>query len=60
MDKRLADGEGFEPPVGIVPTAVFKTAALDHSATHPNDDCDNPRRRCLSFAYPGVKSHNYP
>src|SRR3989304_1808206 len=30
-----ADGEGFEPTVDVTPTAVFKTAALDHSATHP-------------------------
>ncbi len=30
----LADGEGFEPPVPCG-TAVFKTAAIDHSATHP-------------------------
>ena len=31
---RLAEEEGFEPPVGL-PTAVFKTAAFDHSATPP-------------------------
>jgi hypothetical protein len=30
----LAEGEGFEPPVGC-PTAVFKTAALDRSAIPP-------------------------
>lgn len=30
----LAEAEGFEPPVGC-PTAVFKTAAFDHSATLP-------------------------
>lgn len=29
-----ADGEGFEPPVPCG-TAVFKTAAIVHSATHP-------------------------
>jgi hypothetical protein len=27
---------GIRTPGGISPTAVFKTAALDHSATHPN------------------------
>ena len=27
---RLAEGEGFEPPVGC-PTAVFKTAAIDRT-----------------------------
>gem|GEM_PF-6909685 len=31
-----AEEERFELPVGC-PTAVFKTAALDHSATPPND-----------------------
>ena len=30
-----AEGEGFEPPVGLSPTAVFKTAALVHSAIPP-------------------------
>ena len=34
-DKAPADGEGFEPPVPFWGTAVFKTAAFDHSATHP-------------------------
>ena len=28
------DGEGFEPPE-VLPSAVFKTAALNHSANHP-------------------------
>ncbi len=30
----LAEGEGFEPPVGC-PTTVFKTAALNRSANPP-------------------------
>jgi hypothetical protein len=30
----LAEGEGFEPPVGC-PTTVFKTAAFNHSANPP-------------------------
>jgi hypothetical protein len=30
----LADEEGFEPPEPLGST-VFKTAAIDHSATHP-------------------------
>lgn len=34
LHKDLTDGEGFEPPVGN-PTPVFKTGALNHSATHP-------------------------
>jgi rare lipoprotein A len=31
----LAEGVGFEPTVELAPTAVFKTAALNHSATLP-------------------------
>ena len=30
----MANGEGFEPP-DVLPPAVFKTAALNLSATHP-------------------------
>ncbi len=30
----IADGVGFEPTEGF-PSAVFKTAAFNHSATHP-------------------------
>lgn len=33
----LAEAEGFEPPVPDG-TAVFKTAAFDHSATPPRAD----------------------
>ena len=33
-DRYLADGVGFEPTV-VLPTSVFKTAALSRSATHP-------------------------
>ncbi|ESE43086.1 hypothetical protein SHD_0261, partial [Shewanella decolorationis S12] len=29
--------QGFEPWVGYKPTPVFKTGALNHSATPPND-----------------------
>jgi hypothetical protein len=36
----LADGVGFEPTRGQKPLAVFKTAALNHSATHPF--CNGP------------------
>ncbi len=32
----MAEGEGFEPPVPCG-TAIFKTAALNHSATLPNE-----------------------
>ena len=31
----MAEGQGFEPWVGYKPTPVFKTAALNHSATLP-------------------------
>ena len=31
----MADEEGFEPPEPLGST-VFKTAAIDHSATHPS------------------------
>ena len=32
----LAEREGFEPPVPFS-TSVFKTGAIDHSATSPKD-----------------------
>ncbi len=32
-----ADGEGFEPPEPFG-SAVFKTAAIVHSATHPTNE----------------------
>jgi hypothetical protein len=34
IDKMLAEGEGFEPPVPVG-TVVFKTTAIDHSAIPP-------------------------
>ena len=41
----LADEEGFEPPEPLGST-VFKTAAIDHSATHPSEcaEMDNSER----------------
>jgi len=33
--KGLSGWGGIRTPGGLTPTAVFKTAALDHSATHP-------------------------
>ena len=46
-DSALADGVGFEPtnPCGL---AVFKTAALNHSATHPD-------QAAMPLALPGAK-----
>ncbi len=37
--KGLSGWEGIRTPGGLSPTAVFKTAALDHSATHPKGCC---------------------
>jgi len=34
-DERKCGWGGIRTPGGLSPTAVFKTAALDHSATHP-------------------------
>ncbi len=34
LDKKMAERVGFEPTVGY-PTAVFKTAALNHSTISP-------------------------
>jgi hypothetical protein len=44
-DGVLADGEGFEPPDPFGST-VFKTAALNRSATHPL-----PTLRAVSMGY---------
>ena len=33
---KISGWERIRTPGGLSPTAVFKTAALDHSATHPN------------------------
>jgi hypothetical protein len=41
----LAEGVGFEPTVGL-PTAVFKTAAIVHSATPPRIGGDAEHARC--------------
>ena len=34
----LAEREGFEPPGGYKPPTVFKTAALNRSATSPSEN----------------------
>ena len=31
----LADGRGFEPPLGFRPKHTFQACAFNHSATHP-------------------------
>jgi hypothetical protein len=48
-----AEGEGFEPPVGC-PTAVFKTAALVHSAIPPGFLFGPVRARAFYHAEIGV------
>gem|GEM_PF-2385041 len=35
LKEKLAERVGFEPTVGVKPTAVFETAAFVHSATSP-------------------------
>ena len=51
---KLAEGEGFEPPVGC-PTTVFKTAALNHSANLPWIPLlGRPFRRARRLAPKGV------
>lgn len=35
LPERKTEGEGFEPTVGTSPTSVFKTDALNRSATPP-------------------------
>ncbi len=47
-----AEGEGFEPPVGVIPTTVFKTVAIVHSAIPPergNSTIGEIARQCLYF-----------
>ena len=50
----MAEREGFEPPE-VLPSTVFKTAAIDHSATSPGgagqQDCP-ARRSVRSVAFP--------
>ena len=31
----MADGRGFEPPLGFRPKRTFQARAFNHSATHP-------------------------
>ena len=33
--QKAAEREGFEPPGGIIPPAVFETAPIDHSGISP-------------------------
>ena len=47
-----AEREGFEPPVPRS-TTVFKTAAIDHSATSPEllPKCFISQKRCKGIAF---------
>ncbi len=38
----IAEREGFEPPE-VLPSTVFKTAAIDHSAISPKCGCKGSR-----------------
>jgi hypothetical protein len=51
--------EGIRTPGGLSPTAVFKTAALDHSATHPND-LYSTRHEMRKSSFPGRMSYHRP
>ena len=44
--RKKAEAEGFEPPVPFG-TTVFKTAAIDHSATPPERDCKVTENICF-------------
>jgi hypothetical protein len=45
----MAEEQGFEPWVGYKPTPVFKTGALNHSATPPNERYNTRRQlKCKS------------
>lgn len=48
---RLAEGEGFEPPEPCG-SPVFKTGALNHSATPPEDE-----RQIIEIASPNTSSY---
>ena len=49
QNDQMAERVGFEPTVGF-PTSVFKTDAIDHSATSP---CLLVRSYLLELAGPG-------
>ncbi len=46
----MADGVGFEPTVGC-PTSVFKTGALNRSATHPKRVISERFNTCKKFLF---------
>ncbi len=46
---RMADGVGFEPTRGDEPLPVFKTGALNRSATHPRGPIALSRCRVCQF-----------
>ncbi len=50
----MAEREGFEPPDGC-PSAVFKTAAIDHSATSPGSQAWG---HCLETCVAGAENRN--
>ena len=48
-EQRMAEREGFEPPDACA-SAVFKTAAFDHSATSPLEPCELNPSGTIRFA----------
>jgi hypothetical protein len=44
MVKPFTAREGFEPPVGFEPTAIFETAPFGHSGTSPTKEYYNISR----------------
>src|SRR5688500_4624476 len=63
----LADGVGFEPTVGWSPTPVFKTGALNRSATHPlrepppifNEAASSQRQRRILTLLAGARAGGF-
>ena len=51
VSRFLAEREGFEPPVPLG-TSVFKTGAIDHSATSPRFVFN---KNCGLFLFDGAK-----
>ena len=47
----FAEKEGFEPPE-VLPSAVFKTVAIDHSAISPIIFCRGREIRTLDLLLP--------
>src|SRR5690625_392600 len=52
----MAEGEGFEPPIGRNPITVFKTAAFNRSANPPGGSFTHGPGRVVSVSeYTGLR-----